>query len=132
MIRTPTMYDHHCDQLEGVLSSSDSVTYGITNRSVLNDLPYFHVANSMLPQDVMHILFEGVMPWEVKLMLATFIQEKHYFTLNELNERIKCFSYGRSEARNKPPKAFDMQHITQGLKLPLSGIRMCVYVCTCK
>ena len=75
----------------------------------------------MSPQDVMHILFEGVMPWEVKLMLTTFIEEKHFFALAELNERIRYFPYGRSEARNKPLRQFDLHHITDGLKLPLSG-----------
>ena len=62
-------------------------------RMELMDVAYstiFHVAKPMLPQDVMHLLFEGVIPWEVKLMLTKFIKEKHYFKL-------------RSESRNNPP-----------------------------
>ena len=97
------------------------MTYGINERSVLNDINHYHVSNSQMPQDVMHILFEGVIPKEVKLMLNMFINDKKYFTLQFLNERIRCFSYGRSEAKNKPPKIFDMQHITENQKLPLSG-----------
>ena len=107
--------------LDGDLASADSVTYGVTGRSPLNDLSHFHVATLMLPQVVMHILFEGVIPWEVKLMLANFITEKHFFTLDAFNERMAHFAYGRSEVQNKPPKRFESYHITEGLKLPLSG-----------
>ena len=121
MLRTPPLYDYHCSLLSGPLGSVDSVTYGINERSVLNDIDGFHVANSQMPQDVMHILFEGVVPKEVKLMLSVFIVEKQYFTLHLLNERIRCYPYGRSEVKNKPPKAFEMHHITSDQKLPLSG-----------
>ncbi len=75
----------------------------------------------MLPQDVMHLLFEGVIPWEVKLMLTKFIKEKHYFKLDELNGRIQNFAYGRSESRNKPPHTFEPNHIFESSKLPVSG-----------
>lgn len=117
------MYDHHCTLLTGPLASSDSVTYGVNERSVLNDIDHYHVTTQM-PQDIMHVLFEGVIPKEVKLMLEVFIGKK-YFTLYLLNERIRCFPYGRSEAKNKPPKTFEMHHITEGQKLPLSGATFC-------
>ena len=113
-MRTPEVHDYHCSLLDGALANSDSVTYGITSKSPLNEIPHFHVA-TMLPQDVMHILFEGVVPRELKLMLANFIETKKIFSLDELNDRIRHFSYGRSEARNKPPKAFELHHIKDGL-----------------
>ena len=100
-MRTPEVHDYHCSLLDGALANSDSVTYGITSKSSLNEIPHFHLP-TMLPQDVMHILFEGVVPRELKLMLANFIETKKHFSLDELNGH---FSYGRSEARNKPPKA---------------------------
>ena len=31
---------------------------------------HFHVANDQLPQDMMHIMLEGVVPYEVQLMLC--------------------------------------------------------------
>ena len=76
---------------------ADSVTYGVNFKSILNDLKHFHVANHQLPQDVMHILLEGVIPYSMKLMLQSFIRNKKYFTLNNLNERIFCFKYSRME-----------------------------------
>ena len=51
------------------------------------------MANNQLPQDVMHILLEGVLPYEVQLMLTVFVKDKKYFTLDCLNERIKCYPY---------------------------------------
>lgn len=94
--------------------------------STLNKIQHFHVANGQLPQDVMHIIFEGVLPYETKLLLFTFIYDKKLFALKDLNDRIASFVYGRSEARNKPPKAFEEAHIKgPKKKLPLSG--MCTH-----
>lgn len=121
MKRTPTAHNYHCSLLGGPSGSADSVTYGVTARSSLNDIPYFHVCKMMMPQDVMHVLFEGVLSWEVRLMLNDFI-EKKYFSLDELNNRISHFAYGRAESRNKPPNVFLIHHIREGGKFPLSGM----------
>lgn len=67
-LRTPANYDYHTSLLEGSHASADSTTYGIVNRSPLNEIDGFHVTNGTLPQDIMHILFEGVLPKEIKLM----------------------------------------------------------------
>ena len=55
--------------MSGPLAETDSVTYGINFSSTLNSLAYFHVANNQLPQDVMNILLEGVLPYTMKLTL---------------------------------------------------------------
>ena len=70
--------------------------------SPLNDLEHFHVANNQLPQDVMHIMLEGVLPYEVQLMLTVFVKDKKYFTLDRLNERIKCYPYTQGEVGDRP------------------------------
>ena len=51
-------------------------------------------------------------------MLKHFIHDEHYFSLNA---RLENFAYGRTEVRNRPPKAFSVGHITGQGKLPLSG-----------
>ena len=51
-----------------------------------------------LPHDIMHDLFEGVVPCEMKLLLSHCVQRK-YFTIGELNERIKSFDFPKD---NKP------------------------------
>ena len=74
-----------------------------------------------MPQDLMHILFEGVVPFEIKLMLKTFIYEKRFFDLDLLNSRLSSFKYGRNESRTKPPKDFDRKKIAGDSSLGLSG-----------
>ncbi len=121
-LRTPETYDRNCTRLEGLFPEEDSVTYGLNYRSPLNKIEHFHVAMSQLPQDIMHVLFEGVIPLEIKLMLRVFIYEKKYFTLNQLNNRIQNFSYGKTESRNKVPKPIEVSHLSSEGKLRLSGI----------
>lgn len=89
-------------------------------RSPLNDISSYHVAAGQIPQDIMHVLFEGVLHFELRLMLNAFVSEEHLFSLELLNSRITNFIYGRNELRNKPSKPIKKTHLT-GRKLPLSG-----------
>ena len=56
--RTLAAYDYHSSLLDGCLADSDSVSYGVNLCSPLNDLKDFHVANVLLPQDVMRALLD--------------------------------------------------------------------------
>ena len=103
-LRTPAQHDYHCSLLNGPLAEFDSTTYGVNCNSPLNDIDNFHVANDQLPQDIMHVIFEGVMPLNVRLMLHRFVYEEGLFSLATLNDRLFNFPYGRSELRNKPSK----------------------------
>ena len=55
-----------------------------------------------LPADAMHNILEGVLQYECKEMLNVFIYEQKYFTLQQLNDRMKCFDYGYYNDKNKP------------------------------
>ena len=101
MPRTPESYDYHCSLLDGCLADADSVTYGINIRSPLNDLSNFHVANIQLPQDVMHVLLEGIVKNELNVLLQHLVASR-YFSDDLLNERIACFHYTSDESKNKP------------------------------
>ena len=120
-LRDPSSHDHHCSLLQGSLASEDSTTYGVNSTSCLNQIKHFHVASLQMPQDVMHVILEGVLPLETRLMLASFI-ENGYFTLDLLNQRVLNFTYGRVEAKTKPPKQLEKSHLMgpKG-KLHLSG-----------
>ena len=107
--------------LQGNFAEYDSITYGVNCDSVLNEIPDFNVANGQMPQDAMHILLEGVIPFELKLMLKIFVVEKSYFDFDDLNERVNSFVLGRNESRTKPPKAFERKHIVGDASLGLSG-----------
>ena len=50
----------------------------------------------------MHDILEGVLQYECKEMLKVFINEESYFTLDQLNERIKDFDYGYYNDKKKP------------------------------
>lgn len=67
----------------------------------MNEIGNFHVINH-LPQDIMHVIFEGVLPHEVQLMLYEYIVVTKLFTLEKLNERIACFCYSTEEACDTP------------------------------
>ena len=99
--RTPETYDYHCALLDGPLSYEDSVTYGVNALSPLNDIDNFHVINQ-LPQDIMHVLLEGVIPYELVHMLTYFVVNRKYFKIDQLNDRITCFAYSNQEAKDKP------------------------------
>ena len=71
------------------------------------------MANNQLPQDVMHVMLEGVVPYELHLMLTVFIVEKEYFTLKLLNDRIQCYPYTQEEVGDKPsPITFSSSSLT--------------------
>ena len=44
-------------------------------KSTYDDIPGFHAANDQLPQDIMHVLFEGVVPLELRLLLHELMRK---------------------------------------------------------
>ncbi len=70
-----------------------SATYGVNRRSVLDDVRYFDVCKCF-SEDVMHILLEGVVPYETKFLLKLLIDSEKCLTLKELNSRMESFYYG--------------------------------------
>ena len=87
LLRNPVNYDYHCTLLTGVLCEADSVTYGVNYKSPLNKLDDFDVCDGQLPQDMMHILLEGAIPYTIKAMLQSLICEKCFFTIHSVNQK---------------------------------------------
>ena len=81
------------------------MTFGINRESELDKIPHFSVANN-LPHDIMHDLFEGVVPLEIKLLLLNLINNK-YFTISEFNARLRQFDFGYTEICDKPSELDD-------------------------
>ena len=111
VLRTPASYNYHCSLLSGPLAEADSVTYGVNYESALNRLQDFHVCNNQLPQDIMHIILEGVVPYMMKAMLHSYIRVKGYFTLYDVNQRILHFKYSRAEAKSKPRQILSNSYV---------------------
>lgn len=78
-----------------------STTYGVNRQSVLHNVKYFDVCKCF-PEDAMHILLEGVVPYETKFLLKFLIDDQKCLTLKELNGRLECFDYGYMNIKNKP------------------------------
>lgn len=78
-----------------------SKEYGINSRSLLMDLPFFHVTECLV-HDIMHVLFEGICPFELKLAFQKFVCDQKFFTINQLNGAISAYPYTHGWKRNKP------------------------------
>ena len=105
-LRTAEQYSEQVKSVqEGTLVTKDC---GIKGMCLLNALQYFHVTENVTV-DIMHDLLEGIAPFELKLILFSFIYEKRYFTLELLNARIDCFDYGYIDRRNKPTALSDLE-----------------------
>ena len=70
---SPELHEYHCSLIRGCLADFNSTTYGVNYRSSLNEISLFNVADWQLPQVVMHVLLEGVLPLELKLLLDYLI-----------------------------------------------------------
>ena len=102
-MRSKDSYNSECnfiDDSSTYLKSQMRTLYGINNRSILCDLPDFDIIKQM-PQDIMHTILEGVLQYEVRLVLLHYITQKN-FTLAELNTIIVNHNYGYTEVSDKP------------------------------
>lgn len=100
VIRDRNTHSSLCSRLNGPDGASISVEYGINRCSSLETLPYFSVVEN-LPHDIMHDLFEGVVPFELKLLIR-YCVDQAYFGIATLNHRLAAFDFGYSEVGDRP------------------------------
>lgn len=72
----------------------------MSHNSILNHLSNYHIIDNTTV-DIMHDLFEGVIPKELKLVLGSLITQG-CFTLDDINNRIASFDYGFIDKKNRP------------------------------
>ena len=103
-LRTKETYSAQCDAIEQAptlsVQKDMETTYGLTRRSLLCKLPTFDVT-CQLPQDIMHTLLEGVVQYEVRLVLLHYINS-NLTSLSQINGAILSHEYGYSEVSDKP------------------------------
>jgi hypothetical protein len=98
-LRTKELYSQQLRGIQdGMLTTRDC---GIKHSCLLNDLTYFNVVENVTV-DVMHDFLEEIVPYELKLILSSFIFDKRCFSLELLNDRLASFNYGYSDRKNKP------------------------------
>ena len=66
-------------------------------------------------------MLEGVLHYEVKLLLRHLISEETLCTLNQLNNRIETFNYGYRISKDKPSAISDSRLNSDGNRLGQSG-----------
>ena len=93
----PSFKTMNCSQMTTVLFSY----YGINVRTKLLGAPFFDPCGQLV-EDVMHIFLEGVLAYEMKLLLNYYINDIKAFGLSDLNNRIQQFCYGYSNSKNRP------------------------------
>ena len=102
--RSKETHERHCQEINDApteqVKADLRITYGINHRSALCDLNNFDIT-MQLPQDIMHTLLEGVVQYELRHILSSYISSGE-FTLTQLNKAIRSQCYGYSEVANKP------------------------------
>ncbi|XP_051558169.1 uncharacterized protein LOC127443496 [Myxocyprinus asiaticus] len=102
--RTMASHIRQCSDIEKAstdfLKENLKTTYGINRRSKLTEFPQFDVINQT-PQDIMHVILEGVAPYEIKCVLKYLVLSGH-MELDTFNCAIIGFPYSPVDARDKP------------------------------
>lgn len=93
--------DSHDRDVQAVTQGDGEIHFGVKKDCVLREsLEYFHPITGF-PPDVLHDLFEGIVPVELALCVQEMIRLK-YFTLEYLNRKIVSFPYQHSDKLDKP------------------------------
>lgn len=105
--------EHYVEQIEKIRQSpgvklEPKATFGIVNYSVLNDLNFYHTIDNR-SQDMMHDIYEGAMPFVLRLFFNRLIDRK-ITTQVEIQLKIESFDYGLTEKKNRPSKICFKKH----------------------
>ena len=102
--RTLQSHIRQCREIER--ASTDSLknalmtTHGIKRRSKLLDFPGYDLIQQT-PQDIMHIMLEGVVQQEIKCALKHIILSGH-IDLDSINSVTQGFPYSNRDIKDKP------------------------------
>ena len=93
--------DSHDQDVQDVMQGDSASQFGVKGDCILREhLQYFHTTTGF-PPDVLHDLFEGIVPVELALCIEQMIHLK-YFTLEYLNRKIVSFPYQHTDKVDKP------------------------------
>ena len=124
--------DEHRDRVKHLKTLSKpshlywSKTHGINGEGLLFDIPSFDLTKCIV-HDPMHLLLEGVLRYELSLLLTEFIEVQQFFSLNQLNQRIIQYDYSLEEKRDKP-QVIEKNHLTPGSTFAQSAQSMWILV----
>ncbi len=118
-LRTPVKHSAQLKEME--TDSTKSVEYGINCASALDQIPHFSVVKS-LPHDIMHDLLEGIVPYEMKLLL-TYLSVSKLVSIATLNDRLSRFDFGYTETSDIP-SPIDIKIVKNDKKIRQSASKM--------
>ncbi|XP_064474117.1 uncharacterized protein LOC135388470 [Ornithodoros turicata] len=98
--RTPSAHARHVTLVES--DPSLSKVYGVNRESCLNELSSYDATRS-LPPDIMHDLFEGVIPFVLKHVVKKLVTDG-VITLAMLNSRLERFKFQGNDKKSQPPR----------------------------
>jgi hypothetical protein len=89
-----------CSDSLNAVGFSSSVAC-VKNTCILNNLDYFHCTEQSIV-DCMHDVLEGVIPYELPLIINSLIDRK-FFTLADINNALFHFNYSSGDVGSKSP-----------------------------
>lgn len=117
-MRTKQGHIEQCEYIDqpGISDSEPvhySKVYGINRTSILCDLPDFDVTQQ-LPQDLMHVLLEGIFPPHMEQLLDYVVQTLSVVTLADINSRLMTFPYVYFEEKPAPLNGLELEGSQSG------------------
>lgn len=107
-VRTPALTDL---QLQRVQENPEySTNCGLRYRTCLHDSAYFRAENNCC-FDLMHDGPEGLIMMLIRLCLRQFVCVDNLFTVEELNQRIFAYDFGRQNAKDRPQPNFTYESL---------------------
>jgi hypothetical protein len=101
-------------------STTNGIHNGVKFNSILNELNYFNVIDG-LPVDHMHDFYEGVVQQTFSHMMKALNSAK-LLNINQLNESLKAFKYGKHDKENKVPhELFHQRNINKTNSFKMSA-----------
>ena len=91
----------------------------IKETCIFNQVDSFHVTDNLIV-DPQHDLLEGILRYDIALILNNLIYVEKLFSLDDLNFRFTNFQYGADDNINKPPP-ISVQHIKKGYLITSSA-----------
>lgn len=119
VVDDPNLY-RTVESYEYALQHQTFTESGIQRDSVFNKIPGLHVTDLKIV-DAMHDYFEGYAHDAITVCLNTFLSRK-YFTLEDLNDRVKFFDYEINDRKNIPVP-IKREHL-ESFKLKMTASQM--------
>lgn len=99
-LRDTETYDIIVQTLERNFERNFSASKGISKKSLMNEIPFFHFLKNIYV-DPMHDIWEGVNSFFVEKLIV-FCCDKRYYTLGQICKMFRDFNYGVLNKKNRP------------------------------